>query len=367
MKYLDNASTTKVLSEVTSEMLPYLSEIYGNPNSLYYEQAVEAKQAIEHARKRVSDLFKSEQHNVIFTSGSAESNNMILKGIASKNNNCHIITSKVEHSSILETCRYLETKGIEVTYLDVDETGKVRSGDLLKSIKPSTKLVSIMWVNNEIGTINNIDELADICISRDILFHTDATQAIGKIEFNLNTISKIDFLSMSSHKIYGPKGVGCLLIKKTHIQNDIIEPLIHGGNQEFHMRGGTLATHQIVGFGKAAEICMLDTSKNISKLKETEELLLNKITKQYGGKIEIINNSFEKVPGIVSVRFIGINNQILLKMISSDISASSGAACSNDELSHVLRAIGLKDNIIKETIRLSLSAYDDYLDFDEFE
>ena len=365
MIYLDNASTTKIHPKVIEAMLPFLTEIYGNPNSLYYSQATLARDAVEKARQQVAELFGVISSDVIFTSGAGESNNMIIKGVADKNPGCHIISSSIEHSTIIETLHFLEKKGYEVTFLSVEPNGTVSLDRLIEAIRPNTKLVSVMWANNEVGSLNNVKDLSAFCRGKGILFHTDATQAVGKIVSNIEDLD-IDFLSMSAHKIYGPKGIGCLIIKDNNINEPIITPLIHGGDQEFGLRGSTLPTHQIVGLGAAAELTRVNLTDNIEKLRILEEKLISRLTKQYGTRISF-NNRFEsKIPGLVSVRFIGINNQILLKAISNEISASSGAACSNSRPSHVLERMGLTSEAISQTIRLSLSPYDEYNDFEYF-
>jgi cysteine desulfurase len=366
MLYLDNASTTKVLSEVFVAMSKCLQDVYGNPNSLYYEQAVQASKLVEQSREYVAQMFGANSRNVVFTGGATESNNMVIKGIALKNweRKGHIITSSVEHSSVIETCKYLESKGFSVTYLPVDHEGKVDLMDITKSIRTDTILVSIMWVNNETGVFNDIGQISEICEKSGVPFHTDATQAIGKMRIDLKELTKISFVSMSAHKIYGPKGVGCLVIQSNL---DKLDPLIHGGEQERGLRGGTLSTHQIVGLGEAARIVSRDLTKNLKILKKLETKLREHLLKTYGDSIVIHSNTENKVPGIISVQFKGINNQLLLKSISEEIAASSGAACSSSKPSHVLAAMGYSDDIIKETIRLSLSPYDEYNDFIVFQ
>jgi len=366
MIYLDNAATTKIHPDVLKAMEPFLTSIYGNPNSMYYRQAVDSKLAIEQSRKDVASLFGVESNDVIFTSGAGESNNTIIKGIAEKNPFCHFITSEAEHSTILESLRYLETKGYEVTYIPVDNTGKVSATKIKEFFKPNTKLVSIMWANNEVGTINDILEISRICHENNIFFHTDATQAVGKVKCNLREYPDIDFLSMSAHKIYGPKGVGCLIMRNLNTNNLPITPLIHGGDQEFGLRGSTLATHQIVGLGAASKLCRQNLNKNIEILNKLENELKKRLVSQYGAKIQIINDFSIRVPGLLSVRFIGINNQILLSSIAENIAASSGAACSNSKPSHVLISMGYEINIINQIIRLSISPYDEYNDFKNF-
>lgn len=370
MLYLDNSATTKILPEVLEAMMPYLSEYYGNPNSKYYSQALETKKAVDLARHQIAVLLNCSDDEILFTSGSTESNNFVLKGYVDANENLgkHIIISSVEHASILNTAKFLESKGIEVTYLPVDKNGFINANDLIKSIKRETILVSIMWSNNELGSINDIKKISEICHKHNILFHTDATQVIGKIPIDLSDYINIDFLSFSAHKFYGPKGVGGVFIRKD--KNGFypkLTPLLHGGEQEYDLRAGTLAVHQIVGMGKAAEIACRDMESNIKKLYEYENEFICRMKKVFGNKI-IINNNFDnKIPGLISLRILGYNNQLFLKNASSLIAASTGSACSNAKPSYVLKACGYKDEEIRETIRFSLSAYDNYDHFNSIE
>lgn len=370
MLYLDNSATTKVLPEVFDEMVPYISQYYGNPNSKYYDQALKSQEAVDIARLKVSEFLKCKKEEIIFTSGSTESNNMVLKGFchANKNKGNHIIVSSVEHSCILNTAKFLEENGYKVSYCPVNHDGTVNIEELEKLINKKTILVSIMWANNELGTINDIKKISKICHDKGILFHTDATQFVGKGNINLEEYNNIDFLSLSAHKFYGPKGIGVLFIRK-----DInglypkITPLIHGGEQEFGFRGGTLAVHQIVGLGKAAEIANIDLEKNVQILLEYEYKFINRMKSVFGDKIVINNDYKNKVPGLISIRIKDYNNQLFLKNASSIISASTGSACSNSKPSYVLKACGYTDEEIRETIRFSLSAYGNYDEFKEIE
>ncbi len=370
MLYLDNSATTKVLQEVLDEMIPYISDFYGNPSSLYYEQALKAKEAISVARHRVAEFINCDDDEVIFTSGATESNNFVLKGYshANRKKGNHIIVSSIEHSCIINTSKFLEECGYEVTYLPVNSNGFVELSELKKAIRDDTIIVSIMWANNELGSINNIKDISEYCHSKGICFHTDATQYAGKGKIDLKEYSCIDFLSMSGHKFYGPKGIGIVFVRKD--ENGLypdITPLIHGGEQEFGLRSGTLPVHQIVGIGKAAEIANIKLDENIKLLKKYEKQFIERMKSVFGDKVKI-NNDFEnKIPGLVSVRLKGFNNQLFLKQASSIISASTGSACSNSKPSYVLKACGYTDEEIRETIRFSLSAYGDYNKFKEIE
>lgn len=370
MLYLDNSATTRVLKEVYDEMVPYISEYYGNPNSKYYEQALIANDAVNLARNRIAKFLNCRDDEIIFTSGSTESNNFFLKGYchANKEKGKHIIVSSVEHSCIINTAKFLEEEGYKVTFLPVDKNGMVDVKDLKKSIQKDTVLVSIMWANNELGTMNDIKELSEECHKHGIAFHTDATQVAGKYKIDLQEYADIDFLSLSGHKFYGPKGIGIAFIRKdTNGMYPKITPLLHGGEQEFGFRSGTLAVHQIVGIGKAAEIALNELEDNIKKLRNYEKKFIVKLKQVFGDKIIINNDIKNKIPGLVSVRIKGYNNQLFLKNASDIISASSGSACSNAKPSYVLKACGYSDEEIRETIRFSLSAYGEYNNFDEIE
>ena len=370
MLYLDNSATTKVLPEVYNEMIPYISEYFGNPNSKYYNQAVKSQKAVDDARNKVASFLNCKPDEIIFTSGSTESNNFVLKGFshANKEKGNHIIVSSLEHSSIINTALFLQENGYEVTFLTPEKDGTIDPETVKKSIRKNTILVSIMWANNELGSINDIKKISKICHDNGIVFHTDATQYAGKGLIDLQDNINIDFLSLSAHKFYGPKGIGIIFVRKD--KNGFypkITPLLHGGEQEFGLRSGTLAVHQIVGLGKASEIAQKDLNKNIELLTEYEEQFKKKMIRIFGDKI-VINNDFKnKIPGLISIRIKGYNNQLFLKNASSIISASTGSACSNSKPSYVLKECGYSDEEIRETIRFSLSAYENYNNFDEIE
>jgi len=356
MIYLDYAATTPMLPEVTEAMTPFLKDEYGNPNAKYYGLAERAKNAVENAREQVAELIGVLNSEVIFTSGATESNNMLIKGIAFKTPPAHIITTSIEHSSVKEVMQFLEQLGWDITYLDPDTKGLISPETLKQEIRKDTQLISVGWVNSEIGTIQDVSSLSEIAAQHDIPFHTDATQAIGKFPLNLELYDKINFLSFSSHKIYGPKGVGAAVIR-----NDLdglkpkLVPLIHGGNQENGYRGGTLAVPNIVGFGKACELLSQNYQQFLQQLRTIDEYFISRLKHRASEHISITNASFFRVPGIINVRFPGLNNQLLLKKTSHLLAASTGSACSNTKPSEVLQAIGLPLKHVSESIRFSLS------------
>lgn len=382
MIYLDNSATTQIDPEVKEAMLPYLSEEYGNPSSKYYTLAENARKAVEESRQRLAELINADPGEIIFTSCASESNNMIIKGVADykkyiENKGNHIITSKTEHKSVLQTCKFLAgydsaimniefnkfkpgrkeiitDRGYEVSFLDVNSYGQVETEELGNSIKENTILASIMWGNNEIGTLNHIDELAELCRTRGVLFHSDGTQVLGKIKIDVQK-TPVDFLSFSAHKIYGPKGIGACYIRKGKYGKPLMTSLIHGGSQEYGYRAGTLAVHNIVGFGKAAEIAKRDMEKYAQGILELEKYIKDELQKSISG-IQFNGHPQEKVPGILSITIPGTNNEMLIKGLKENIAISTGSACSIDEPSYVLKAIN-KENCMRNTIRISIPKY----------
>ena len=351
--YMDYAATTYTKEEVLKEMLPYFTEYYGNPSSIY-SIARETKKAIDVARDRVSKALSCGTDEVYFTAGGSEADNWAIKGIAfaHANKGKHIITTKIEHHGLLHTCEWLEKNGFEVTYLDVNEEGFVDLDQLKKSIKDDTILVSVMFANNEIGTIQPIKEIGEICKERKIIFHTDAVQAVGHVEIDVKELN-IDLLSLAGHKIYGPKGVGALYIRK----GLKIDNLIHGGGQERARRAGTENVAGIVGLGKAIELATADIKKDSEKLSFLRDKLMSGIvekipyTKINGPKRE------KRPPGNVNISFKFIEGEgILLSLDYEGICASSGSACTSGALdpSHVLLSIGLDHETAHGSLRLSL-------------
>lgn len=389
MIYLDNSATTKIDKRVVDVMLPYLKEEYGNPSSKYYTLALKSKKAVEKARCHVAALINAKPEEIVFTSGATESNNLIIKGVADymkyyeKKGN-HIITSKVEHKATLNTCKFLNgeiysnkdatfslnelsrkvDRGFKVSFLDVNEYGQVDEKVFTDSITNETTFASIIWGNNEIGTLNNIKELCKIAHDKNVLFHTDATQVIGKMKVDVKELG-VDFLSLSAHKFSGPKGIGALYLKSDDYGLPPITSLIHGGNQEFGIRAGTLAVHNIVGLGKAAEIALKNIDKKKEKLMKLHEYFLAKV--DANDILNVIGSRTSYIPGIINcvVKSKMFNNEQYIKKISDKFAISTGSACTAGEPSHVIEAIG-KSNYMGSIIRISLSEENTYEHLDSF-
>lgn len=353
--YFDNAATTRVRDEIVKKMIPYYCIEYGNPSSIY-TLGRSSKRAIEKAREQIANLIGAESKEIYFTSGGSESDNTALNGIANlkKKNGKHIITSRIEHPAILETCKKLEEDGYKISYLNVDENGLINLGELANIINDETILISIMFANNEIGTIQQIEKIAQIAHSKDIIFHTDAVQAVGNIKIDVKKMG-IDMLSLSSHKIYGPKGVGALYVK-----NGIdFERFINGGHQEKNKRAGTENVAGIVGFGEAGEIISRNLDKHIVHLRELRDYYLEEVSSKI--KNIKINGSLEnRLPGNANISFEGINGgDLLLELDNRGICASSASACSSSSSlpSHVLTAIGVEKRFINGALRTTFGAY----------
>jgi cysteine desulfurase len=355
--YLDNHATTPMDPQVFEAMKPYFLEKFGNAASKNHSFGWEAKSAVDLARKQIAMLINAEPNEIIFSSGATESINLALKGIAEGycSKGKHIISSVIEHSAVLDTLNYLEKVGFEITYLPVDENGIVSTKKLEESIRPDTILVSIMTANNEIGTIQNIKEIDEICSEHDVLFHTDASQAIGKIPFDVNE-NNVDLVSFTAHKIYGPKGVGALFIKRKP-KPIKLNPQMLGGGHENGLRSGTLNVPEIVGFGKAAEICnqvLQEEYKNISRLRN----------KLYKGIVSLLNgvksngSKTDHLPNTLNICIDGIKSESFILALK-DIAVSSGAACTTESLkpSHVLLAIGRSKEQAGGSIRFGLGRF----------
>ena len=353
MIYLDNAASTAVHKDVLDEMLPFLKEQYGNPSSIH-RFGRQADKAIRNARKRISELINSSPDEILFTSGGTESNNTALYGIAHSNKGNHIITSSIEHEAILEPCKRLEEEGFRLTYLPVDNHGFVNPHDLKDALSEDTCLVSIMFANNEVGTIQPIQEISSICKEKSVVFHTDAIQAIGKVPINVENLG-VDLLSVSSHKINGPKGVGALYIKKG-IQ---ISPLILGGGQEKGLRSGTENVANIVGFGKACQLANENLELNITFLKNLRDYLITNVTQQIPN-VTLNGDPEKRIPNNTHFTFLGVNGEdLIIKLDENEIAASTGSACSvkTQKASHVLQAMGFSHEQVTGSLRLTVGIY----------
>ena len=340
---------------VLDEMLPLLKQIHGNASSTEHSYGWEANEIVNNAREEISNLVSCSPNEIVFTSGATESNNISILGVMNSFDEAHAVTAKTEHKSVLDVFKKVEKSGKSVTYVNVDLDGVLKIEILKKAITPNTKLISIMLANNEIGVIQPIIEISNFCKKNGIILHVDAAQAVGKIDINLKKM-KVDLMSISSHKIYGPKGVGCLYINQKTMKNKII-PIIYGGGQEKGIRPGTLAVHNIAGFGKACKIIREEMKKDIEHVESLTELLYNKIDSGYPNTI--LNGSRDKrIPGNLNLTFKGLNNQPLIPKLKN-VAVSSGSACtsSTPEPSHVLRAIGLDDSLIKSTIRIGIGKF----------
>lgn len=351
--YLDNAATTKVRPEVVEAMLPYFTEIYGNA-SASYDFGQKCKQAIEDARETIGSSIGTKASNIYFTAGGSESDNWALKGVAEayKDKGKHIITTKIEHHAILHTCAYLEQQGYEVTYLDVDADGLVSPEDVKKAIRPDTILISVMFANNEIGTIEPIEEIGAIAHEHGILFHTDAVQAYAQVPIDVEKMH-IDLLSASGHKLNGPKGIGFLYIR----QGLKLKSFIHGGAQERKRRAGTENVPGIVGLGKAVEIAMATMDERIKKESELRDYLIARIEDEIPFA-KLNGHRVKRLPNNINFCFRFIEGESMLIMLDmAGICGSSGSACTSGSLdpSHVLLAIGLPHEIAHGSLRLTLS------------
>jgi cysteine desulfurase len=351
--YLDNAATTPTRPEVVEAMLPYFTEYFGNPSSVY-ELATVGKKAITQARETIAASLGANAADIYFTGGGSEADNWAIKATceAYKDKGNHIITSKIEHHAILHTCEYLEKNGFEVSYLDVDENGVIKMSELEAAIRPSTILISIMFANNEIGTVQPVKEIGELAKKNGILFHTDAVQAYGQLEINVDDLN-IDMLSASGHKLNGPKGIGFLYIRK----GLKLKSFVHGGAQERHRRAGTENVPGIVGFGKAVEIAMATMKERQEKEIAMRELLIKRILSEVP-YVRLNGHRTKRLPNNTNFSFQFIEGESLLIMLDMQgICGSSGSACTSGSLdpSHVLLAIGLPHEIAHGSLRLTLS------------
>lgn len=380
MIYFDNSATSPVDEEVLDAMLPYLREEYGNPSSKYYCKAINAYNAVEEARVKVAKLIGANPEEIVFTAGATESTNFIIKGYMDyrryygdgKN---HIITSVAEHKATLNTCKYLNgdlysnndstvtlfggkktvNRGYEASFVGITETGEILVTVIDEAIKNNTAMVSVIYVNNEVGTISDVAGIARLCSKRGIAIHSDLTQAIGKMLIDVHELG-IDFASCSAHKIYGPKGIGAAFIKSDAYGTPPITALIHGGEQENGFRAGTLAVHNIVGFGKAAEIALRDFAANEKRILRFDRMLVAGL--KAIPNVSLTNPSEKRLPGIISIVIDkkDFNNERFIKYISDRLALSTGSACSAGEPSYVIASLGLEDKVSK-VLRISLNKF----------
>lgn len=388
MIYLDNSATSPVSEEVLDAMLPYLREEYGNPSSKYYSKAITASDAIEKAREQVARLLGVNPGEIIFTAGATESTNFIIKGYMDyrryygdgKN---HIITSSVEHKATPNTCKYLAgeiysnddpttslfgknikvDRGYEATFVEPTEYGEITKESIQNAIKDNSAMVSTIYVNNEVGTISDAGAIGKLCRDHDIAYHIDLTQAIGKMRIDVRSLN-IDFASCSAHKIYGPKGVGAAILKSDAYGIEPISAFMHGGEQEFGVRGGTLAVHNIVGFGKAAEIAMRDLNEDLIRIKALDEKVICGLSEI--PDLQLTNPTANRIPGIISiiVRKRDFHNERYIKGIKDKLAISTGSACSAGEPSHVISAMGLNSDVTR-ILRVSIGKYTTEKDVEE--
>ena len=360
--YLDYSATTPVKEEVLKEMIPYFTEKFGNPSSLY-DKGLESKDAVTHAREQVADLINAKPSEVYFTAGGTESDNWALFGTAEKlkSKGNHIITTKIEHHAILHSCAYLEKEGYEVKYLDIDKDGRISLKQLEEAITDKTILISIMLVNNEIGTVQPIKEAAAIAKKHGVLFHTDAVQGLGNVDIDVKDMG-VDMMSMSSHKIYGPKGSGALYIRK----GVMIDNYLHGGAQENRRRAGTENLTGIVGFGKAAELAKANFKGHVEHCSSLRNYLKDRIISEIPDTY--VNGTMEnRHPGNINITFKYIEGESILLLLNQfGISVSTGSACSSTSLepSHVLTALGVPVEMIHGTVRFTVGDFTTKEDID---
>ena len=355
MIYLDFAASTPVLPEVMEAMQPWFTELYGNPSSSH-QMGKQAADAIEKARAAIADEIGAYPSEIIFTSGATESNNLAIKGIAwaNRDKGRHIITSSIEHKCVLSICAYLEREGFEITYIEPDHEGMIHSETLKEALRPDTILVSIHHVNNELGTIQPIEQLGALCLDRGVPFHTDAAQSFGKLPIDIDDLN-IDLMSVSAHKMYGPKGIGALYIR--NIRETRITPVIHGAGQELSLRGGTLATPSIVGFEKALSI--LKTEPYASRHKELESLNDFLLSEAIKSGYKVNGSQTQKIPTISNLLVPSIEPNSFLAKNKQALSISQGSACSSMtvEPSYVLTNIGLDRDSAEKSFRISLGLF----------
>lgn len=363
MIYLDHCSSTPTDSRVIEAMNPYFDKLYGNPSSVY-SFAQESAKAIEEARERVANILNAKPTEIIFTSGGTEANNLAIKGnaFANRERGNHIITSKIEHHAVLNACKWLEKQGFNVSYIEVDKYGIVNLDELKRTITDKTILISIMYANNEVGTIEPVSEIAEIASNKEIYIHTDAIQAVGKIKVDVNKLG-VDLLSLSAHKFYGPKGVGALFIK----DGTKIDPLLHGGHHEKNKRAGTENVAGIVGLGKACEVALKEMEEEDKRLKKLRDRLERVITEKITDVV-VNGHPDARLSGVLNICVKYVEGEsILLYLDKEGIAASSGSACTSDTLepSHVLTSMGIPPSVAHGSLRFSLGHSSNEQDIDK--
>ncbi|MEL6939596.1 MAG: IscS subfamily cysteine desulfurase [Cyanobacteria bacterium J06598_1] len=352
--YLDCNATTPVSPEVMAKMLPFFTEYFGNPSSLNHSYGWEAEAGVEQAREILAGAIAAEPNEIIFTSGATEANNLAIKGVAEAymNEGKHIVTVQTEHSAVLAPCRYLEKLGFSVTYLPVQPDGILNLQKLENALQDDTILVSVMAANNEIGVLQPIEKIGEICRASNILFHTDAAQALGKIPLHVQTMH-IDLLSMTAHKLYGPKGIGALYVRRKHPRVQLA-PQLHGGDQEKGLRSGTLYTPQIVGFGEAVRIAIGEIDSEAKRIGGLRDRLWKQLSELPG--IHLNGHLTQRLPNNLNVSIEGVKGNALLSGLREAIALSSGSACSskNPTPSHVIKALGRSDHLASATLRFGV-------------
>ncbi len=365
--YLDNHATTRVDPRVVVAMSPFWSENYGNAASINHAFGWAARDAAQTARQQVADCLNCDSRGVVFTSGATEANNLAIKGVVAAvrklGQQPHVITTAAEHRSVLEPIRKLERNGTAVTMLPVNEFARIDVKSIEAAIKPETVLVSVMWANNEVGTLNPVAEIGQLCRQRRVLFHCDAVQAVGKVPVDF-TASHIDLLSLSAHKFYGPKGVGCLLVRRGSSAARL-EPLFDGGGHEAHLRSGTLAVPLIVGCGLACELAHSELNTEPARLKSLRDRLWTELNSRLPG-LTLNGHLLERLPGNLNISVDGVDGDVLMNAMTQ-IAVSSGSACTSadPEPSHVLRAMGRSDRLTRASLRFGLGRFTiaDEIDF----
>ena len=362
--YMDSHATTPIDPRVLEAMMPYLIDHFGNAASSTHLFGEQAKEAVDAARCQVADLIGCSGEEIIFTSGATESDNLAVKGVAYqyKDRGNHIITSTVEHHAVLDSCEALEKSGFDVTYLPVDKYGMVHPQQVEDAITDQTALISLIYVNGEVGTINPIAEVGEIAEKYGILFHSDATQGIGKIESDVNKL-KVDLMSFTAHKMYGPKGIGVLYVRKKAPPIQLY-PLLHGGGQENNIRSGTLNVPGIVGFGAACELCKQEMKQEAKQIAALREHLYHGLSKRID-LIHLNGHPTKRIPGNLNLSFEFVESQSILSGLK-EIALSSGSACNSDsvEPSYVLRAMGVKDELALGAIRFGLGRHNTVTEVD---